>query len=301
LASVAAKRAKKVPEGPRSLASIQVDITSRLGAVAPTTSTGMPSLDALLGGGLRSGTHLLVSGGPGVGKTAFALMLAYMAARARVSVLFASVGLDETEIVARLTARALHREYQNVHATYGTIWSGVSLQDPALRGPISSCLATVSKKVGEHLHLHAAEPMEDVSSLADLAAFLWARNERVVVVVDGAEAFSAGAAGTGQAAPGSGYDARLSLVAYELSRLAGQGCAVITTCHSAAAPLIAPAVTVMAELRPGRETSSRSAMKKKVIDARAMELAIVKNRLGPTPTLLLNFSPAASVFEERLP
>ena len=298
---MAAKRVKKVPEGPRSLASIQVDITSRLGAVAPATSTGMPSLDVLLGGGLRSGTHLLVSGGPGVGKTALVLMLAYMAARARVSVLFSAVGLDETEIIARLTARALHREYQNVQATYGTIWSGVSMQDPALRGPISACLATVSKKVGEHLHLHAADPMEDISSLADQAAFLWARNERVVVVVDGAEAFSAGAIGTGQAIAGNGYDARLSLVAYELSRLASQGCAVITTCHSAAAPLIAPAVTVMAELRAARESTSKGAMKKKSIGARPMDLAIVKNRLGPTPTLPLTFSPAASIFEERSP
>lgn len=297
---MAAKRVKKVPEGPRSLASIQVDITSRLGAVAPATSTGMPSLDALLGGGLRSGTHLLVSGGPGVGKTAFVLMLAYMAARARVSVLFSSVGLDDTEIVARLTARALHREYQNVQATYGTIWSGVSMQDPALRGPILTCLATVSKKVGEHLHIHAADPMDDVASLADQAAFLWARNERVVVVVDGAEAYSAGAVGAGQTIPGSGYDARLSLVAYELSRLASQGCAVVTTCDSAAASLLAPAATVMAELRAVREPVARGAMKKKGIGARPMDLAVLKNRLGPTPTLPLVFLAAASVFEERV-
>src|ERR1041384_2956082 len=131
---MATKRVKKA-EPARSLASIQVDVTTRLGAVAPATTTGTAALDTVLGGGLRSGTHFLVSGGPGVGKTAFALMLAYMAARARAAVLYTSVGMDETEIVARLAARAVHREYQNVNATYGTIWVGQSMQDQALRGP----------------------------------------------------------------------------------------------------------------------------------------------------------------------
>ncbi|HVU04436.1 MAG TPA: DnaB-like helicase C-terminal domain-containing protein [Polyangiaceae bacterium] len=293
---MAAKRAKRA-EGPRSLTSIQVDVTNRLGAVAPATTTGIPTLDGLLGGGLRSGTHLLVSGGPGMGKTAFVLMLAYLAARARASVLFSSVGLDETEIMARLTARALHREYQNVSATYGTIWSGQSMQDPALRGPISSCLATVAKKVGEHLYLHAAEPMEDVASLADHAAFLWARNERVVVVVDGAEAYSAGELSGTPGALGT-YDARLCLVAYELSRLAAQGCAVITTCSSENANILEPAATVFAELRGNRDTAPKPT-KKKGIDSRPLDLVVLKNRLGPTPTVPLTYSAAASVLEER--
>lgn len=276
-----------------------MDVTTRLGAVAPATTTGMSSLDVLFGGGLRSGMHLLVSGAPGAGKTAFALMLAYMAARSRAAVLFTSVGLDETEIVARLTARALHREYRNVEATYGTIWSGISMQEPALRGPISSSVDTVVKKVGEQLYLHAAEPMDDVSTLAELAAYLWARNDRVVVVVDGAEAYSAGgtAANLVQAA---GYEARLSLVAHELSRLARQGCAVITTCQAATTPLVAPAATIAAELRGVSDPATRGAMKKKLaVDARPMDLAIVKNRLGPTATLPLVYVAAASVFEER--
>jgi RecA/RadA recombinase len=292
--------------GPRSLASIQVDVTTRLGAIAPATTTGMASLDRALGGGLRSGTHLLVSGDHGTGKTAFVLMLAYMAARARASVIFASVGLDETEVVSRLAARALHREYQNAQATYGTIWSGQSMQDAALRGPIASCLDTVAKKVGEYLHLHVAEPMEDVSVIAGHAAFLWSRNERVVVVVDGAEAFSAGAGppGVSTAPPllASSYDGRLSTVAYELSRLAGQGCAVITTCHSSTASLLAPATTVAAELRPVREPGPRSTSRRKpIVEHKPVDFVIVKNRLGPTPTLPLVYATGASVFEERPP
>lgn len=285
----------KLLEGPRSLASIQVDVLTRLGAALPTTTTGLPSLDALLGGGLRSGTHLLVCGSPGVGKTAFAVMLAYIAARAKASVLLTSVGLDDTEIVARLTARALHREYQNVTATYGTIWSGVSMQDPALRAPISGCLDGVVKKVGENLHLFAASSMEDVAVLADQAAILWAKNERVVLVVDGIESYATSTCGSS-----AGFDARMSSVAHELSHIASQGCAVITTCDSRAAPMVAPAATVVGELRSARGPAFVDP-ERVLAGARPAEFDVVKNRLGPSRTIPLVFLAAASVFEEQRP
>jgi predicted ATP-dependent serine protease len=288
------RRPKKAADAPRSLASVFVDVTTRLGAVAPSTTTGLRALDGALGGGLRSGTHLVVSGAPGVGKTAFALMLAYMAARARAAVLFTSIGLDETEMVARLTARALHREYQNVEATYGTIWSGVSLQDDALRGPITTCLGTVTKKVGEYLHLYAGEAMQDVSMLADQAALLWARNERVVIVVDGIEGYT-----SPLVVPGQSVDSRLLAVAYELSRLAAQGCAVVTTVSAALAPVVLSAASVAAELCPTREP--RSSKKKVQLGARPVDLTFLKNRFGPTPTVPLLYVAAASVFEERNP
>ncbi|HEX3595001.1 MAG TPA: DnaB-like helicase C-terminal domain-containing protein [Polyangiaceae bacterium] len=288
------RRPKKAPDLPRSLADVHVDVRSRLGAVSPTTTTGIGALDKLLGGGLRSGTHLLVSGGPGTGKTSFALMLAYMAARARASVLFTSVGLDETEILARLTSRALHREYQNVAATYGTIWSGVSTEDEGLRGPIGACLDTVTKKVGDYLHLHTAEPLHDVASVADQASLLWARNERVVVVVDGLEGYGAGAALS------ASFDARLFMVACELSRLASQGCAVVSTCSLLAAPYVVPVTTIAAELKaPGEASPKTSPRKKGQHGARPMDLAIQKNRHGPTPTIPLVYLAVASVFEER--
>jgi hypothetical protein len=297
---VPSKRPKKPTDAPRSLASVHVDVTTRLGAVAPTTTTGVFALDALLGGGLRSGMHLVISGGPGVGKTAFGLMLAYMAARTRAAVLFTSVGLDETEIVARLTARALHREYQNVGAaTYGTIWSGVAMQDQGLRQAIAVCSNTVTKKVGEHLHLHTADPMQDVATLADHAAFLWTRNERVVLVVDGAEGYSATTVAGSTAA--SSLDARLLSVGYELSRLAGQGCTVVTTCSADAASIVMPAATVAAELRAPREPSARGTKKRQHLGVRAVDLVVAKNRLGPTPTVPLSYVAAASVFEERQP
>ncbi len=283
---------------PRPLSGVHVDVRTRLGAVTPTTTTGLPRLDAAFGGGLRSGMHLLVSGGPGTGKTSLALMLAYMAARARASVLFTAVGLDETEVIARLAARALHREYQNVGATYGTIWSGESLQDEALRGPITACLDTVTNKVGEHLHLYAADSLHDVSVLADHASILWARNERVVVVVDGIEGY----APSGFAAPAAAasMDTRAYLVACELSRLAAQGCAVVSTSSLFAAPYVTPAATVAAELLPAREAAGKSGAKKRAqLGARAIDLCVTKNRFGRTPIVPLQFMAAASVFEER--
>ena len=62
-----------------SLAAMQVDVTTHLGAVGPATSTGFPGLDQLLGGGLRSGMVMALSGAAGSGRTSVALALAYLA------------------------------------------------------------------------------------------------------------------------------------------------------------------------------------------------------------------------------
>ncbi|HEX9621023.1 MAG TPA: ATPase domain-containing protein, partial [Polyangiaceae bacterium] len=56
--------------GPPSLASIQVDLTTRLGTPSPPTPTGFEALDEMLAGGLRRGTLLSLSGEDGSGKTA---------------------------------------------------------------------------------------------------------------------------------------------------------------------------------------------------------------------------------------
>src|SRR4051812_47012418 len=68
--------------GPVSLANIQVDVATRLGAVTKPTATGFSGVDRLLSGGLRPGTVLALTGQPGSGRTSLALMMAYMAARA---------------------------------------------------------------------------------------------------------------------------------------------------------------------------------------------------------------------------
>ena len=48
-----------------------------------TDATGVPGLDAVLGGGLPRGALALVMGPPGSGKTTLALQIAFAAARAR--------------------------------------------------------------------------------------------------------------------------------------------------------------------------------------------------------------------------
>lgn len=80
---------------PQSLAGVQGEEGRRL-------TTGMPELDALLGGGLAPGGALLVAGEPGVGKSTLLLQLAGGAARSGARVLYAS----GEESAARLKSRA---------------------------------------------------------------------------------------------------------------------------------------------------------------------------------------------------
>jgi len=67
-------------------------------------STDMPALDALLGGGLGEGLHVL-GGITGTGKTSLALHIALHNARARRPVLYLSYEQSKYELWGRLTAR----------------------------------------------------------------------------------------------------------------------------------------------------------------------------------------------------
>jgi predicted ATP-dependent serine protease len=273
---------------------MQVDVTSRLGAHAPATATGFASLDRMLSGGLRSGTVLGIVGAPGVGRTALALLMAYMAARAKAGVVFASASLDATEVMARLAARALHREYPDAHTPYGMIWSGQAWQDAATQRAVADSVDTVVKKVGALLHLYRATGLESTSSLAECASQQWSRHERAVLVVDDIEAFSAtgdGSIAHAAAANGS-MEGRVMHVAYDLRRIADLGCAVIFTALSRHAELIAPAATLACELRevPGAPREN---------DERVMELNVYKNRLGEAGIVPLRFVPGAGSFEEQ--
>jgi predicted ATP-dependent serine protease len=272
---------------------MQVDVTTRLGAQEPATATGFPTLDRMLHGGLRSGTVLAIAGAPGVGRTALSLLIGYMAARAKAGVVFASASLDATEIMARLTARALYREYPEVHTPYGMIWSGLAWQDANTHRAVADSVETVVKKVGAQLHLYRARGLESTQSLAECAAQQWSRHERAALVVDDIEAFSATGGGsvTLASAANSSLEGRVTAVAYDLRRIAEQGCAVVFTTLSRHAELVAPAVTLAGELRALGEPPAADG-------ARAMELFVYKNRVGETGSVPLRFIPGAGLFEQ---
>jgi energy-coupling factor transporter ATP-binding protein EcfA2 len=282
---------------------MQVDVAARLGAVAPATPTGIGSMDRVLAGGLRAGTVLLLTGGPGVGKSALALLLAYMAARTRAAVLLTSVALDPTEVMARLAARALHREFPEAVASYGAIWAGQAWQDDRLRRQVGAAVEAVVKKVGNFLHLYCAEPFASTAELTERTAYLWGRHERVVLVVDGVEPFRAAAGGEAHRAltANSGFESRVSQVGYELQQIAARGCAVVVTAQLATLPLIAPAATVAGELSSVAGEATVIPERLVQLGTRPVELAIRKNRLGPTALIPMRFIAGAGVFEERTP
>jgi len=267
--------------GPVALANVQVDLTTRLGAPSQVTPTGFRGLDTLLHGGLRSGSVLAITGAPGSGRTSLALMIAYMAARTQAGVELAGRGLDDTEVVARLAARALRRTYPESEVTFADIWSGNAFSNDTVRRAVGEAVETVLQKVGAHLHITRLGPGDSLETFAPRSTQLWARYDRVMLVVDDLEGMTAGVG----IAP---LDSRLLSAAYELRSLAEQGCAVVFTVLSRYAELVAPAVTAMVDLRPASTGPGPV----------ELELVVTKNRLGPTGTVPVRAFFAACEFTE---
>ena len=299
------KRSDKPPPGaaPTSLGSIRVDVTGKIGSHGPPVKTGLQTLDNLLAGGLRLGDFLGIAGPSGIGKTALALHLAYLAARTKTASVFVSATLDETEIVARLAARALFRERPEAKVSYGSIWSGQAFQSPATRSAASAAVETVAKKVGPLLYVKKLDPFASTTALRHAVAALWARHERVVMIVDGLDAFHAAGTGTGlePAQLNAEHATRLVHVGYELRQIAAEGCAVVATLGTRDAELVAPAMTLAAELRAVESGAARLAEHLLLLGTRPLELVVKKNRAGPTGIVPLRFIAGAATFEERAP
>jgi hypothetical protein len=278
---------------------MQVDVTTRMGSLGPPTTTGIEPLDRLLTGGLRPDTLLCISGAPGCGKTALALLMAYMAARSRAAVIFASATLDETEVVARLAARAMYREYPESDTPYGDIWSGDAWQDDFTRQAVGTSVNIAMRKVGDLLHLFRTRASDSTSELAAAVAFLLSRHERVLLVADGIESFTVAAGGDPVRAAGlnADYANRISQVAHEFRQMASTGCSVVVTCQQQAQHLVLPAATAGCELIDAETDVTSSNPREEALGSRPVLLNLVKNRVGPRATIPLRFVAGSSVFE----
>jgi KaiC/GvpD/RAD55 family RecA-like ATPase len=268
--------------GPVALANIQVDVTTRLGAISKPTATGFKGFDLPLAGGLRHGTVLALTGAPGAGRTSLSLLIAYMAARAGVGVVFASRGVDETELVARLAARALRRSYPASAVSYGDILAGHVYADDAVRRAVNDAVDTVVHKVGAHLHFARIGAGDSLGLLAERSAQLWARYDRVLLVVDDVEGLAACEAD-------GDFASRVLNVAYELRELADRGCAVVATSLDRHAELVGAASTLLAELRPLPSDDGRSV---------PLDVILRKNRVGGSGSFRLRAVYGASEFTE---
>jgi len=267
--------------GPVSLANIQVDVATRLGAATKPTATGFAGIDALLGGGLRPGTVLALTGGPGSGRTSLSLMIAYMAARASAGVVFAGRGVEETELVARLAARALRRVYPASEVTYGDILSGSAYANDAVRRAVSDAVETVVQKVGAHLYFARFGADDTLALLVERSTQLWARYERVVLLVDDIEGIAIRESGD--------LAARIAATAYALRQLADLGCAVVLTALTGHAELVSPAATMLVEVLPGPGDGGKAV---------PLTLNVRKNRVGGIGRVELRALFAASEFSE---
>lgn len=282
LGGVTTDNAAHLSTSPLSLASIQVDIATRLGAPVPVTPTGIKALDSMLGGGLRPGTVLGLSGQPGSGRTALALLIAYMAARTKAGVVLASVGLDETEIVARLAARAVNREYPSARLSYAAIWTGEAFAHDETRRAVNSAVETVQNKIGGFLHLARLGPGASLRTLGERLGAFWARHERVVVVLDDLETAVAGAV------EGGNLESRLLDAGFLLRALGERGAAVVCTTLERHADVVAPATTTCAKIV--RTASGAGEW--------GAELVLTKNRVGPVGAVPLHLAPGTMQLSE---
>jgi len=131
---------------------------------------------------------------------------------------------------------------------------------------------------------------------------LLSRHERVVLVLDGIDAFSAASGdAASRAAANASSDNRVQQVAYELRRLADDGAAIIATVPLRHADVVAPAATVAAELRNVEGSPVPLAKRQLSLGVRPMELVVRKNHVGPTGIVPLRFLAGAATFEERGP
>src|SRR5690349_8610288 len=89
---------------PLSVLLNQVDAVADGAPARGTVPTGFPSMDRLLGGGLRRGDLIALGGDVGSGKSSLALAIALRAAEAQHSVAFLSGEMSRDRVLERALA-----------------------------------------------------------------------------------------------------------------------------------------------------------------------------------------------------
>lgn len=133
--------------------------------------TGFPSLDAVLGGGLRSGGLCLLAGPQGLGKTTFALQLARNVVRAGRPVVYFSFELDAEDLLEKLLALEAGEADDSNSARLTAIrealdaHTGGSLEERLAELPGGAAALQRVRKYADLLHVHRS-----TGTSTDLAA-----------------------------------------------------------------------------------------------------------------------------------
>jgi replicative DNA helicase len=257
------------------------------GSEVETVPTGFPSLDALLGGGIRRGDLVVLGGDVSCGKSSLALAIALRGARIGRAVAYLSGEMT----VERLTERAI--------AVEGRV-SIDDLRAGVLDDPSHAAAAAVSLRLRDHPPVFALLPDSGVSGVSDLTVEYLGLE---LVVIDPLQAL---AAGSGM------LDEELARAMRDLKDLAiRRGTAILLVSHLAATPRgradPRPRLEDFGALGAVRQWADivlglfREELYVPVSDVEgAAELHVLKNRNGPTGYIDLYFYRKWMRFEDML-
>jgi len=271
---------------PLSLLLGRVDAVADGASPADTVPSGFPSLDKLLGGGMRRGDLIALGGDVGSGKSAFALAIALRASQARHDTLFYSGEM----LPDRVLERALAIE-------------GRTRVDDLRRGTLNEAaragVGAAAVRLRDDLPIIERAPVRGVSAIAEEIA---AQRGMELVVVDGLHALLPGIRDTEEEAATAmralkqlALDARVAvLVTVPLPGLAARDDRrPILDDFGAQGAAKERADVVLALFREGMYDSARG------IEG-ATELLVRKNRNGGTGYVDLYFYAQWMRFEDML-
>jgi replicative DNA helicase len=165
---------------PLSLILGRVDAVADGASPADTVPSGFPSLDKLLGGGLRRGDLIVLGGDVGSGKSAFALAIALRVAQETRSALFYSGEMHVERVLERILAIEGRTRIDDLRR--GTL-------DEATRAGVGAAAV----RLRDELPIVERVPAGGVAAIADEVSALRAME---LVVIDGLDALLPGTRST---------------------------------------------------------------------------------------------------------